>query len=431
MALNAAAYLAANPDVAASGMTAEQHYTQFGQYEGRDPGGATSGAQTHYWDSADWQSQAGDGGGTRATGIKSSSTPVKVAGGLPSNASFYNAPAQFEGRNFNVGLTAQNWSNVQNAVAGGMDFNEAVIRNSGDGIGTRVIMPADSGYLPYGVDVTTGAPTYSTGVPGEPSRGGGGGASGGGSGLVGGAMGGGYGGSASGFTPWNVTPNQTTQGQLGNVLAQDGPLMQQARGGAMQQMNERGLINSSLATQAAQAAVMDRAIQIAQPDAATFARSGEFNAGQQNAWNLAQQELGMKESQFGRELAMRQDQFGQELAFKYNELGKSQDNKIALMEAEAKYNNLMRNDEAFNKQYAMYVEALYQIDKDKDLGPEAKQAAKFQQARMLEDYAQLRGLNLNLDFSSRFAGAAPAPAPQQDVGIINQAGILGWGGDGA
>lgn len=59
MALNVEAYLAANPDVAAAvargEMTAEQHYQKYGQYEGRDPGGATSGAQVNFWDNPQWQ----------------------------------------------------------------------------------------------------------------------------------------------------------------------------------------------------------------------------------------------------------------------------------------------------------------------------------------------------------------------------------------
>jgi len=203
------------------------------------------------------------------------------------------------------------------------------------------------------------------------------------------------------FTPWQVTPQQTVQQQAYDVINRDSPLMQQARGRAMQAMNERGLINSSLGIQAGQDAVMDRALQIAQPDAATFARSGEFNAGQQNAWNLAQQELGMKG-----------DQFNQELAFKREAMMLDADLKRELMDKETKYKSLLEGDAAFNKQYAMYVDSLYQIDKDPNLSAEAKQAAKFQQARMLEDYATLRGLNLNLDFSSRFRPAeATAPAP--------------------
>jgi hypothetical protein len=228
MAFDAQAYLAANPDVAAAGMDPSWHYQNFGQYEGRDPGGATSGAQQNYWDNSNWLSQAGNGGGTRATGIQSSSTPVNLAGNLPGNASFYKAPGQFEGQNFNVGLSAQGWENVQKAVAGGMDFNEAVIRNSGDGIGTAVIMPADSGYLPYGIDVTTGQPLYNTaisGITGRQSGGSSGGATGGTAGGASGGVGGGLSGSGfnSGLNPFqsqmfDAVTNQVTQNLNRNIL---------------------------------------------------------------------------------------------------------------------------------------------------------------------------------------------------------------------
>lgn len=212
-------------------------------------------------------------------------------------------------------------------------------------------------------------------------------------------------GGSSGFTPWIVTPDQTVEGRLPGLIRSDNPLMQQARSRAMLAMNERGLINSSMAAQAAQDAVLERALQIAQPDAQTNARAGEFNASQRNAWELA-----------GRELGMKQGMFDRELQFKYDQLKQDAANREALTEIEFKYRQLLAQDEAFNEQYRMYVEALYQIDKDTNLSAEAKQAAKYQQARMLEDYARLRGLNLNLDFSDRFKpsaapAAAPAPSP--------------------
>ena len=47
-------------------------------------------------------------------------------------------------------------------------------------------------------------------------------------------------------TKWNVDKDQTVQGQLSNIISADSPLMQQAKTGALQQMNQRGLINSSI-----------------------------------------------------------------------------------------------------------------------------------------------------------------------------------------
>ena len=79
-------------------------------------------------------------------------------------------------------------------------------------------------------------------------------------------------------TKWNMDSNQTVQGQLNNVIAADSPLMQQAKTGALQQMNQRGLINSSMAIGAGQDAVIKNALPIAQQDATMYGRSNEFNA---------------------------------------------------------------------------------------------------------------------------------------------------------
>jgi hypothetical protein len=87
-----------------------------------------------------------------------------------------------------------------------------------------------------------------------------------------------YGASTYDPTKWNIDPNQTVQGQINSVIAADSPLMQQAKTGALQQMNQRGLINSSMAVGAGQDAVMKNALPIAQQDASMYGRSGEFNA---------------------------------------------------------------------------------------------------------------------------------------------------------
>jgi hypothetical protein len=98
---------------------------------------------------------------------------------------------------------------------------------------------------------------------------------------------------------WNVTPEQTVKRQVNDIIAEDSPLMQQARAGALMQANERGLVNSSMAAGAAQAAVMDKAIQIGGQDANTYSQAAQtnagaantnsmFNAGQSNQWNTNQ-----------------------------------------------------------------------------------------------------------------------------------------------
>ncbi|MDP4076238.1 hypothetical protein [Acidovorax sp. A1169] len=88
-----------------------------------------------------------------------------------------------------------------------------------------------------------------------------------------------------GMTKWEVSPNETVRSQLQQIIADDSPLMQQARARAMQQSNTRGLLNSSMAATAGESALYDAAMPIATQDASTYARAGEFNAGQANTFS--------------------------------------------------------------------------------------------------------------------------------------------------
>jgi len=56
--------------------------------------------------------------------------------------------------------------------------------------------------------------------------------------------------------------NELMSTQVNKVIGQDSPLMQQAASKAKQAANGRGLLNSSMAVQAGQAAVMDRAMPL-------------------------------------------------------------------------------------------------------------------------------------------------------------------------
>lgn len=145
---NADAYFASN-QLAGSGMTAEQHWQNFGQYENRDPTGAVAGAQNHYWDNPDY-----------AAAQYSAPAAPQVASNIPSNASFYEVPVTYNGQTWDVVLGKGDWDRLQSNVAKGMSFNDAALRLAGDGIGAaRIIGDSQSGYLPYGVNVSTGRPT--------------------------------------------------------------------------------------------------------------------------------------------------------------------------------------------------------------------------------------------------------------------------------
>ena len=83
--------------------------------------------------------------------------------------------------------------------------------------------------------------------------------------------------------PYQVTPEQTVSGQIKNIIASGSPLMQQAEAHARNLMNQRGLINSSMAVGAAQGAVIGAATPIATADAGTYAKAASDTTTSQNA----------------------------------------------------------------------------------------------------------------------------------------------------
>ncbi|MEQ1888039.1 MAG: hypothetical protein ABL951_02530, partial [Alphaproteobacteria bacterium] len=72
---------------------------------------------------------------------------------------------------------------------------------------------------------------------------------------------------SSGFTPPPLE-DASVQRQLSGFLASNSPVMQQARTGAMQYANSRGVLNSSIAAGAGEDAVIRSAVPVASQDAA-------------------------------------------------------------------------------------------------------------------------------------------------------------------
>lgn len=81
-------------------------------------------------------------------------------------------------------------------------------------------------------------------------------------------------------TPWNVTPEQTVEARINSII--NGTVGQQARAGAVGEMNARGLSNSTMAITAGDDAAYRAAIPIATADASTFSRAAGYNADQSN-----------------------------------------------------------------------------------------------------------------------------------------------------
>ena len=100
---------------------------------------------------------------------------------------------------------------------------------------------------------------------------------------------------------WNIDTgsNQTVQKQLKGIIEANSPLMQQARTNALQAMNQRGLVNSSMAIGAGQDAVIRQALPIAQQDATLYANSAKYNADMTNQMEQFNKGAENQSRQFG------------------------------------------------------------------------------------------------------------------------------------
>lgn len=116
---------------------------------------------------------------------------------------------------------------------------------------------------------------------------------------------------STGYTaqPFTVSDNAKVASQLNDIIKSGSPLMQEAEANARNLTNSRGLLNSGLAVQAGQKAVLDAATPIATADAATYDRAAtntttaantaaQFGAGAKNTALLQNAAADTSTSQF-------------------------------------------------------------------------------------------------------------------------------------
>jgi hypothetical protein len=228
-----------------------------------------------------------------------------------------------------------------------------------------------------------------------------------------------------------LNPDELVSTQVNKIIGKDSPLMQQAAGKAAQAANSRGLLNSSMAVQAGHAAVMDRALPMAQYDAgantnvlnnnqANQQQTNIFNAGQTQDINKFNATGDAQTSQFNAEKTQDANKFNatgdaQNSQFNASELNKSsivnaseqnkvlsqfldQGNKLQLADIEASYKVLMQSEASAMTIYQQSVKNISEILMNPDLTAAAKTAAVNNQNQLLKTgmniIGKMSGLNL-------------------------------------
>lgn len=240
-------------------------------------------------------------------------------------------------------------------------------------------------------------------------------------------------------TKWDVTKDQTVQGQLEKIIDPNNPLQTQAQTYANQQANSRGLLNSSLAVSAAQDALYKNAVPIAQQDANVNASAGQFNANSANTASTANVDNQVR-------MATANLNANTHLAIANLDIG----SKSKLAELDAQNRQLLQTNSSASSLYNSTMQNIANISASTNMDAAGKQQATDNQLKLLQQSLSamsataatspqaIANLNLAQFFQQAqqepvapVAATAPTPAPaaaQNPPGLINTSGENRYGG---
>lgn len=200
-------------------------------------------------------------------------------------------------------------------------------------------------------------------------------------------------------TEWKLDDKQTVQGQLSGILASNSPLLQQAQTKSLQDMNARGLSNSSMAIGAGQNALYSAALPIAQADANINATNAQTNTQIKNNSDATNTNILNSTSQFNAQASNTASQNAANASNQILGTQLDQNNKLQLADVEASYKTLMQTNSSAGELYQQAVKNITDITKDTALDSTAKQAAVNQQLSYLKDGLNMFGAINNLDLT--------------------------------
>lgn len=245
-------------------------------------------------------------------------------------------------------------------------------------------------------------------------------------------------------TAWNVSGNQTVQGQLAQVMDPNSPIIQQAMTQGKEYANDRGLLNSSIGQGAAMSAAYAAALPIAQADASTYAKAAGYNADEQNQFNVRNQDAQNQSGQFNANannqmgqaqlsaqtqavIAQLQAQTQTNLSYLDHQTQTNLANldsatRTNLATIEANYHVLMQSNQSASNLFQQVTQNITNISMSNQMDAAAKQAAVDNQLKLLQSGMQVNGAvsNLNLGSLLDFSGMAPQTS-----------GSASGGGDGS
>lgn len=178
----------------------------------------------------------------------------------------------------------------------------------------------------------------------------------------------------------------TVQGQVRNIINENSPLMQQAARRANEAANSRGLLNSSLAVESGQRAVLDAATPIAQADAAINNQTRLANQQATQQTNLQNSQLQTDTSQKNAAATNALQTQNVDNAFKLAVTNADAQNKVILQQLgdqtktnlaniEADYKTLIQTSASASDMYRQSLDAISKVVSDTNMNAQAKATA--------------------------------------------------------
>lgn len=263
--------------------------------------------------------------------------------------------------------------------------------------------------------LASGGGTYGVGPGGSTNMSGGSGVGSSGGGAQGGTAGGQY-----SPTTQTLRPQATIEGRINALLARDqygqftNAVVKQAADGAMASFASRGLLNSSMAQQAAYEAATRAAIEIAGPDAQAYFQQERANQDASNVFSRAEQDNAFDVNKFNQTLQLEWSKLGQQdrqfyagLQARMDELRLSNENQTLASQVALQSDLAKQNNAAVHSQYDLFVRRLAQIDADTNLDAAAKAKQKQEAAENFKQIASYYGVMS--DFDLNFGTQEPQP----------------------
>lgn len=201
----------------------------------------------------------------------------------------------------------------------------------------------------------------------------------------------------------------TVSGQLQTLRSQDSPYLAQAKQGAMEIGNSRGLLNSSITAGAGESAAINAALPIAQQDASTYTHVADTNqgfqntAGQVNAGAVNTSNLNV--AQAANTSGLSSQAAGQDVALQT--LKGTQATTLANIEAQ--YKDTLQTSASAAQIMATTSQNINAILADPNTSTEQKQSAVNAANAQLQNSLAVVGGIVNLDLGSllNFSGISP------------------------